>query len=109
MKQQTETDLVRGCLALLKLRGYMAWRNNTGAYAATYKGKRRFIRYGAPGSPDILAIEPPHGRLLAIECKLPGRKTTAAQKEFLARVGQAGGRAFVVHSIEELEAGFLME
>jgi hypothetical protein len=102
LKGQSETALVKACLALLKLRGVPAWRNNTGAMRATYKGKARLIRFGAPGASDILAILPPHGRLWAIECKVGRNQPTDDQAAFLANVRAAGGVAILIRSVDEL-------
>lgn len=60
----SEGAIVRGILDWLQLSGIVAWRNNTGA-AKSPDGKR-FIRFGEPGSPDIIGCLP-DGRLLAIE------------------------------------------
>ncbi len=104
-----ESSVVAACLQMLQLRGIFAWRNNTGAVAATYKGKSRFIRYGHPGSADIFAIVA-GGQFLAIECKTPlgpkggGAKQSEDQVEFQQRVKGAGGVYLLVRSGQELEA-----
>jgi hypothetical protein len=90
--------VLKACLDLLRLRGVLAWRNNSGALR---DATGRPVRFGAVGSPDILAVGP-HGRLWAIECKAPGRKPTAAQRAFLGAVEAAGGLAVVVSDVREL-------
>ena len=103
-----ESSIVAACLQLLALRGIFAWRNNTGAVAASYKGKSRFIRYGHPGSADIFAVVK-GGRFLAVECKTPlgprggGTKQSEDQIEFQRRVFDAGGVYWVIRSGEELD------
>ena len=105
---ERETDIVRACLTYLRVvRRWPAWRNQTGALRA---GKR-FIRFGEVGSADILGLLPPTGKLLAIECKRPGNRPTAAQAAWLDMVGRAGAVALVVDSIDSLarqlaEAGY---
>ena len=97
-----ESRLVRACLDLLHLRGVWAWRNNTGA--ATYldaQGRRRLVRFGQAGAPDILGILP-GGRLLAVECKVGRRPLTRAQQVWLAWLEQHGALAVCVRSVEEL-------
>ncbi len=101
----TETALVKACLIWLNLKGVFAWRQNTGATVATYKGKQRFVRYGLAGTSDIIGILP-GGQFLAIECKLPGGKPTPLQVAFLAVIVAYGGVGIVVHSLEELVAEF---
>jgi hypothetical protein len=109
-----ERDVLKACLDYLALRGWLAWRNNTGAFAGTHNGKRRFVRFGMPGASDILGLIPnaPDGRcgvFLAIETKRPGKPPTEAQDAFLANVRAAGGVALVVHSLDELIQGLESE
>lgn len=103
MKKPTETQLVHACLKLLALHRVVAFRNNTGARTDTHKGKRRFTRFGIPGSPDIIGVLP-GGRFLGVEVKLPGGTATAAQDAFLRVVNATGGLGCVVRSIADLEA-----
>lgn len=98
----TESEVLRACLDYLRARGILAWRNNTGAMSATYKGKTRFIRFSEPGIADILGVLP-GGRLLAVECKRPGGKLSELQAAFLARVRDAGGLAVCVDDVRFLE------
>lgn len=105
--RETETQLVKACLQWLALKGVAAWRQNTGAMVASYKGKRRFVQFGRPGMSDILGLLPRQGgRFLAIECKLPGRKLSTTQEGFLADIIASGGVGIVVHSIDELQQEF---
>ena len=100
-----EADILRQCLDYLRLRGIPAWRQNQGGIRATYRGRRRFVRFaGIEGISDILGLLPPSGRLLAVECKRPGGKPSPQQLAFLEQVRAAGGLAVVVHSLHELEA-----
>lgn len=52
--------------------------------------------YGRSGVPDIVCCA--KGRFLAIECKAPGKSPTALQRREMARIGEAGGMAFVIAS-----------
>jgi hypothetical protein len=97
---------VRACLEYLAARGIMAFRNNTGAMRAEYKGKTRFMRFGAKGSGDIFGILP-GGRFLSVECKIGNNKPTPAQEDWAARVRAAGGMALTAWTIEGLEAAIL--
>ena len=98
-----ECELVRDVLLYLRARGFLAWRNNTGAVAEEASGnsKRRFIRYGAPGSGDVFGILP-GGRFISVECKVRGRKPTVAQQDWMECIRAAGGVAGVVHDLQEL-------
>ena len=97
--------MLRGCLELLRLRGVLAIRVNCGAVTAAYRGRQRFVRFtDTPGLSDVLAVLPPHGRLLALEVKRPGGRLRPTQEAFLERVRSAGGLALVVSDIRDLEA-----
>lgn len=78
------------------------WRNNTGATRAGKFGER-FIRYGFPGSSDVLGIEKGTGRLIAVECKAK-TKPTAMQLVFLDHVKKRGGIALVAYDLKDVEA-----
>src|SRR3990167_6033936 len=99
----SETALIDACLRLLRLHGAFAWRNNSGAVAYGSPGqRRRFVRYGLPGSADILAVLE-GGRFAAIECKRGKTAVTDRQVEFLSEVRSRGGLALVVRDVMELE------
>ena len=111
IKKPKEGDLVRQCLDYLDKIGVFAWRNNSGAVAASYtrKGdgvtKSRFIRYGYPGSGDIIGILS-DGTFLSVECKKPGGKTSKdralKQEAFATRIRASGGTAIMVTSLADL-------
>ncbi len=104
MRRPTETDLVRQCLDLLKLRGVYAWRNNSGAFVLGKGSGRRFFRAGAKGSADVIGVLPGSGRFLAVECKVGSNQPTADQVAFLDAVRAAGGVAVVIRDVAELVA-----
>jgi hypothetical protein len=102
MKKPLEKDIQRQCLEWLRLRGVLAWRANSGAMTATYKGKTRFLKFnGIDGLSDIVGVLP-GGRFLACEVKRPGNTPTEDQEHFLGLVRDAGGLAVVVTSVDEL-------
>lgn len=90
----TENDIVRACLDIFQTFKVMAWRNNTGSMTKTYKGKTHFVRFGEPGSPDIIAVY--GGQFIGVECKKPGGKQSPSQKEFQAKLEDAGGTYLLV-------------
>jgi hypothetical protein len=65
-----------------------------------YKGKTRFMRFGALGSPDIFALK--DGKCYGIEVKRPGGKQSEAQREFQERLTAAGGLYLLATSIDDL-------
>jgi len=96
-----EGDVVKSCLSVLAMKGIFAWRNNTGAVISTYKGKKRFIKYGCKGSPDIIGILS-DGRFIGIECKVEGKKQSEDQKEFQKKVYANSGIYWVCTSGNDL-------
>lgn len=98
-KGQSESVVLKQCLEYLQLRGIFCWRNNSGAV----KMGKSFVRFGMPGSSDILGILP-NGQFLAVECKREkGGILSDKQVEFLNRIKENGGVAVVVHSVNDLE------
>ena len=108
IKTISEHDIQKLILEWLQLNGFYAWRQNVGAAPYTYKGKTRFIRYGQKGAADILgiSIDKTGGRLLAVECKVPGKSPTPDQQAFLDAINDQGGIAFCAHSLDEVIAYF---
>ena len=104
MKAPLEQDILRQCLQWLHWQQDMVcWRNNTGAAVLTGKGnKPRYVKFGMPGSSDILGFMKPGGVFVGIEVKRPGNRPTPEQAAFLAQLKLFGGLAAVVHSIDEL-------
>lgn len=99
-----EREIQRACLDYLEVQHILCWRANTGAMRATYKGRERFMRFGPKGQPDIFAVLPGSGRLVAIEVKRPGGKLSEHQAAFLDAVARAGGIGLCVASPYELSA-----
>jgi hypothetical protein len=97
----SEHDIQRQILDWLKLKHIFHWRNNSGAMRSSHKGKSRFMRFGAKGSPDIFAVI--GGQIFGIEVKRPGGKQSEDQRIFEAFLTRAGGRYLVVNSLEGLE------
>jgi hypothetical protein len=100
-----ESDLIKACLDYFALKKILAWRNNSGAMKYTYtrrNGQIRncFMRFGAVGSPDIIAVI--KGQFVGVECKDRYGKQSPAQKEFEANLKKAGGKYFLIRTIEEL-------
>ena len=108
-----EGAIVKAILGYLAAERILAFRNNTGAMQAEYKGKKRFMRFGTPGMSDILAFprfpfNPPVKGLSIerpfwIEVKTEDGKQSDLQKSFQALVEGHGHRYVVVRSIEDLK------
>jgi hypothetical protein len=97
-----EQDTVKAILQFLHAHRIPAWRVNSGAFRAEYKGRIRFHRFGAVGMSDILGLDPRKaGQLVAIEVKSPlGRGQVSRQQQaFLDQVTAAGGKAFIARDV----------
>ena len=84
--------------------GVLAWRNNTGAAVYTdpkRSGRARFLRYGARGSGDILAVMP-GGIFLSIEVKTGKDKLRDAQREWIRQVERVNGETLIARSLDDV-------
>lgn len=98
----SEQDLVNAIIEYIHLIGGVAIRINAGMRIIedAESGKQRVFRGAPAGTSDIIACI--GGEFHAIECKLQGNKPTEKQRMFLQRVDQAGGRAMVAYSLEDV-------
>lgn len=97
----TENEIQKSILDYLRTRQYHCWRNNTGMHRAMYGDKERFVRFGQVGSGDILGMTRA-GRFFSIEVKRPGKKPTSEQLDFIKKVHENNGLAFVASSIDDV-------
>ena len=94
-----ERDELKACLQLLALHPRIAWarRLNSGATVLEHEGKKRIVRFGWKGAPDIIGQTSGGsllgGRFFAWECKAKGKKPTEDQLETLANISVSGGYA----------------
>jgi hypothetical protein len=93
-----ERDIQSSICDYLSARRHFFWRNNTGA--AKLEGGR-FIRFGTPGSPDIIVVHV--GRPYFLEVKRPGTHQSPEQKAFQAEAEKAGALYAVVRSIDDVQ------
>ncbi len=89
----THADLVNKLLLAVSPMG-LAWSNNTGAL----KADDRMVRYGLPGSSDILACI--GGRMFGIEAKVGRDAWRQKQKDFAAALTRAGGTYILARSTD---------
>lgn len=105
-----ETTILQQCRIAAHKYGLQLFRNNCGSLEDK---KGRWVQFGlAKGSGDLIGyksvvITPEMvGKKLAIftsvEVKVPGKKLTPAQENWMREVRRAGGIADVVHSPDEL-------
>ena len=98
-KKIKESEVQRVLLDYLKAKRIFHYRNNSGAMAGNYKGKKCFMRFGAMGSPDIVSVI--KGQYVGIEVKGTGGKQSDHQKEFQENLERAGGKYLLVYSLED--------
>lgn len=98
-----ERDLIGLTLRLLNASGIPAWRQNAGLSLIQAGARRRVIRIGLKGMPDIIGIIPPQGRFLAVEVKSGRASLTPHQKAFLQAIGEAGGYCAVVREPRDVD------
>lgn len=82
-----------------KLTGLVWWRANAGG---GLRG-RRVIRGNPEGTPDVLLILPPSGRLVGLELKSPAGKHRTAQLAWAEHATRAGAIIWTIRSIDELQ------
>ena len=71
--------------------GVLAWRNNTGMIKSA---DGRFVRFGTPGSPDVIVIA--GGKFVGLEVKTERGRLSPRQRKWRAACETAGGIYAVV-------------
>jgi hypothetical protein len=84
-----ESEIRKSIQRYLDLRGIFNFRQWQG-------------QFSVKGVPDIVGILPGSGKILGIEVKRPGGKTSDVQAEFIQHINRSGGIAFVASSVEEV-------
>lgn len=93
----SEALLLERILKYLERRGdVFGWRNNVGAT----KVGDRFMRFGLPGSADVLACW--RGRFLAIEVKTAIGRQSDLQRKFQSNIEKHGGLYVLARSVEDV-------
>ena len=98
-----ESDLLHAILLVAPTFGARLMRNNNGVLRDV---RGNYVKYGlAIGSSDLIGWTMIDGRAIftAIECKLPGKRPTAQQQQFLDAVTAAGGIAAVAYSVKDVQ------
>ena len=91
-KPTPEAILTKQIRSILNAAGIFHWKALQGL------GSKR-------GIPDIIAVQPGTGRMIAIEVKAPRGVVSEAQQQFLDAVDLQGGIAMVARSIEDVIIG----
>lgn len=101
--QVDERSIQKSILQYLKLRGYLCWRNNTGAWKTSnrFGDPSRFIRFGKVGAGDIIGLKK-NGQFFSIEVKKEKGKPTLAQERFGEEVKASNGIWFIAYSLQDV-------
>lgn len=96
-----ERDIQKAILDYLHSVPIYCWTNKT---QGTYDPHKKIFRRNTTkkGISDILGVLP-DGRFLAIEVKSKSGRLSPEQAEFIDRVNDLGGLAFVARSLEEVQ------
>lgn len=95
----TEKETQKACLDYLVASRIFHYRNNSGAMVSEYKGKKRFMRFGANGSPDIIVVF--KGQYIGFEIKDKAGEQSDSQIKFQESLEKAGGAYHLIRSIDE--------
>ena len=96
-----EREIQKQILDYLHLKGYLAFKHrNVGIYK---KSTNRYIplAFGEKGIADIVGCTH-NGIFFAIEVKMPKKKPSLEQKEFLEKVHQQNGISILAHSLDDV-------
>jgi len=103
----SEADTLKQISEYLRVKGYMYWRNNSGARAFDYTRKsdgritHNFFQWGKKGSGDIFGLTK-EGVFFSIEVKRKGKKPSPEQNRFMTDIMLSKGIAFVAYSVEDV-------
>lgn len=100
--EATEHEIQRSILDYLEFLGIFHYRNNSGAMPLESKGVRRFLRFGTPGSPDIVIVK--GGIYIGVEVKTKTGKQNPNQIQFQKDLEAAGGQYWLVRSLNDFHA-----
>ena len=97
-----ERDIKRAILEALHAAGIIAFRVHSGRV----KVKRGWMHLAPEGTPDIVAIVPPHGRFLGLEVKTDEGTERDGQLEFAKGARRHGAAVCTVRSPREAVAAW---
>ena len=98
-----EHDTQSAILEWLEKKHIYHFRMNVGAFLGEYKGKKRFVKFGPKGAPDIIAVI--KGQIIGIEVKAQDGFQSQAQKEFEVEFVRAGGIYLLCFSLDDVISG----
>lgn len=99
----THGELVNDILLEVSPLG-LAWSNQTGALK---NAEGRLVRYGLPGSSDVLACI--NGRMVGIEAKVGADRQRKNQCNFADAMRKAGGIYILARSVDDVRNTLRLE
>ena len=100
-----EKEIEKEILSYLKSKGIFAWKNKSQGTFDPIRQQHRTNRSMLKGVSDILGILD-DGRFLAIEVKSRRGVVTPEQKEFIKKINDHDGLAFVARCLEDVTKKF---
>lgn len=103
--KERESDIVRAICDYLEYRRVFFWRQNTAPTVNKSKDGwsfRRMPKHALKGVPDIIVIKA--GQFIGLEVKRDKGRLSLDQVAFRLRLEAAGGKYFVVRSIDDVQA-----
>lgn len=97
-----ERDIKREILAVLHAHGIIAFRVHSGQVRV----RRGWMHLAPAGTPDIVAIVPPHGRFLGLEVKTEDGTERPGQLDFAKGARRHGAAVVTVRSSREAIAAW---
>ena len=96
-----EADIQKAILGYLRYKGYVVWKNRAVGIFKQSTGRYIPIPKEERGVSDLIGLTH-NGIMFAIEVKMPKKKLTSWQQEFLDKVHASNGIAIVAHSIDDV-------
>lgn len=98
----TETQILNQIQQYLRLKRIFHYRNNSGGALLQNKpdGRKYRVQFGVRGMPDIVAVV--NGIYVGFEVKTAIGKQSPHQKLFQDNLTHAGGRYFIIRSLDDL-------
>ena len=98
--EATENQILNSVCEYLTLHKYFFWRNNNVAIYDKSRGVfRRMPKYAKKGVPDLILIDKV---CYGLEIKKTKGKQSQDQKDFENDFTKAGGKYFIIRSIDDL-------
>lgn len=98
---EKETVILNAICEYLAYRNHFFWRANT---SGIYRDGRYFSlsKYSRRGVPDIILVS--GGNFVGLEVKTAEGRSSVYQRDFRKECQKAGGKYYIVRSIDEVQA-----